>query len=449
MNDRELVLTVIEKFSPTKIRTETLISQALKKCSNKAFVNDLCCGIVRNIPLIDRVIETIASITPQKTSPHIYSILRCGVYEIIFCPEQKEYAIVNEWVELSGNKKMRGFVNAILRNVIRSIEDRNIASPYSEYFVPNITETGCLFKKAILPNPKDLPAYLAQAYSLPQWLVSGWAENYGNEETAQICAGSNRKPSIYLRPNKTKVIAGELLETLCEADFDAKAVGNMIAISKLGCAVNQLPGYNEGLFCIQDITAFGVGEFIAPQEGEVILDLCSAPGTKTTHLAELLMGTGEVIATDIDSERLKMVAENKERLGLDNITIVEYDKIDRYIAGLKKLDTILLDVPCSNTGVLAKRLDMRYRITQSYIREVAQRQKDIISDTLSRFPNAKRLFYSTCSIESSENADLLHNCNLTPFTILPGGGRQCLQSNVSLGNDGGYVGLLERNKTIR
>ncbi|AQQ10506.1 Ribosomal RNA small subunit methyltransferase B [Sedimentisphaera cyanobacteriorum] len=439
MNDRELIVKALSCYKPGKTKTEALLNDLLGKCSDKPFVNNFCCGIIRSLPAIDIVIAKLSGAREKKTSPQLWAVLRCGVFDIIYRPRQEIYAAVNEWVKLAGGKKQRGFANAVLRTVIRAIECRSGESPLSSNFLPVSGSLGCIFKQDIFSSPENAPSeYLSQVYSLLEWLVSGWIKKFGLEKTLSVCRASNRKPGLYLRPNKTLTTPEKLLEMLREDGAAAKRIGDIIALEKAGRPVEKLPGYNEGLFCVQDITAFEAGLFVNPSPGQTILDLCSAPGTKSSHLAELMQGAGEVIATDINPARLEKARENKQRLRLENITILEYEKAFEYAAN-RQIDAVLLDVPCSNSGVLSKRLDMRYRLTPEGIDKLNSQQYDIIKTVLRRLPAVKKLFYSTCSVEKSENYEILHKllCELDRGEIRRA--KLTLPSDVSFGRDGGYI----------
>ncbi len=213
-----------------------------------------------------------------------------------------------------------------------------------------------------MPDPKTSPAsYFSTTFSLPKWLVTDWLGEFEAELTRQICFASNRRPSIYIRPNTLKTKTQELAEKFRQADIDLEIVADesMIKI-KSPRAVTQLPGFEEGLFTVQDITASQAVRILQPQAGWTILDLCAAPGTKTTQLAELTGDSAKIIATDIDSDRLKKVKENTDRLGINSVKIVAYERLQKVSAEIGLFDCVLLDVPCSNTGVLAKRIEARY-----------------------------------------------------------------------------------------
>jgi len=202
----------------------------------------------------------------------------------------------------------------------------------------------------------------------------------------------------------------------------------------------ELPGFAEGLFTVQDITASQAVRLLQPQPGWTILDLCAAPGTKTTQLAEATGDLAKIIATDIDAERLKLVKENTARLGIKNVNIVPYEELLN-----SKFDCILLDVPCSNTGVLAKRIETRYRITRKTITELTERQADLLHRAAAMTNQRGKICYSTCSIQKAENSELVkdflqknHSFKLeSEQLILP-------SADPGRDHDGGYVAVLTK-----
>ena len=169
-------------------------------------------------------------------------------------------------------------------------------------------------------------------------------------------------------------------------------------------AVTQLPGFAEGLFTVQDLSASQAVRILDPQPGWSILDLCSAPGTKTTQLAEATRDSARIIATDINPERLDRVRENIARLGLTSVTIVPYAQLEQGQAG--SFDAILLDAPCSNTGVLARRVEARFRLRRKAVREIAATQKALLAKAAGLVKPGGRICYSTCSIQHQENQDV-------------------------------------------
>ena len=325
--------------------------------TEKQKATDLVFGVIRNRNAIDLIIQQFASGLITKTPEKILNILRVGVYELAYCPQAVEYAIVDEAVSYAkhvGNARQAGFVNAVLRQTLRNISARqkilDQAPPRNT--LPQTPDTGCEFSVELFPDKDGSPEeYLSAVFSLPRWLVDNWVYEYGKEQTRKICFASNRRPSVYLRHNPLKTTAGELAEKLSAADVECEIEPESLMIKLTGPkAITSLPGFDDGLFVVQDLAASQVVRALKPKSGWTILDLCAAPGTKTTQLAEATGGKAKITATDIDTGRLEMVKENIARLGLsDSITTVEFIAVEKQGG----FDCVLVDAPCSNTGVLA------------------------------------------------------------------------------------------------
>ncbi|GAH41673.1 unnamed protein product, partial [marine sediment metagenome] len=312
--------------------------------------------------------------------------------------------------------------------------------------LPQTLLTGCKFDSDILPDPKVTPAdYLSTAFSLPKWLVSDWLGEFGPEKTRQICFASNRRPGIYVRPNKLKTTTQEIAERFrqAEVDFDVLPDESMIRI-KAARAVTDLPGFAKGLFTIQDMTASRAVGILKPQPGWTILDLCAAPGTKTTQLAELTGDSAKIIATDIDDERLEMVKDNIARLGINSVNVVAYENLKKVAAQIGPFDAVLLDVPCSNTGVLARRIEARYRIKPKTITELAKIQCELLETAAAMIKPQGKICYSTCSIQRAENSQLVrrflqnHDFELESEVLI-------LPSAKGFDHDGGYAAIISRD----
>ncbi len=445
---REAAASILTRCDIEKQNVSDFI--ALTGGVNRGAVTDYVYGVLRNRVLIDTVLEKIAAVKHNRVEKPVLNALRVAAYEMIYSPLTPMYAIINEAVSQFGGKHKRGFINAVLRNVQRSIELREDSNyTESEFFVPASHLTGCRFAKPISPNPaKDPLAYLSCAFSLPQRLLEQWNKYYGIEALRQICLASNRIASIYIRPNSTLTTAPSLHKLFTDAGVDCGVCrGDMLVINSFGDVDNvpSLPGYEDGLFCVQDPTAANVAKFIDPQHGDVILDLCAAPGTKTTHIAELLGQSGKVIATDINAGRLQSVRDNVRRLKLTNVEVVGYEDVFAYAAGQGRIDSILIDAPCSNTGVLSKRVEARYRITEAAINELTKIQLEILSRSVNSIKSCKQVFYSTCSIEAKENTQVLHSflkifldCRIAKDAIT-------LPEYLNHGCDGGYVAKILKN----
>ncbi|MGD8882906.1 MAG: methyltransferase domain-containing protein, partial [Desulfobacterales bacterium] len=338
-------------------------------------------------------------------------------------------------------KKQVGFVNAVLRQITRSITNRQIdlsqSNPKRTLF--QCLETGCEFDRDFLPDPESSPVdYLGTVFSLPGWLVSGWLSEFGAELTHRICLASNRKPSIYLRPNCLKTSVKELAEKFSLADIESELVpqDSMIKV-KNPRIITELPGFTEGLFTVQDITASRVVRMLRSQPNWRILDLCAAPGVKTTQLAEITGDSAAITATDIDTERLKKVEENITRLGIKSVEVVRYEQLPD-----SKFDCVLLDVPCSNTGVLARRVEARYRITPHAIKKIINAQSGLLNTAASILKPRGIICYSTCSIQKDENNNLVKDFLQKNQNFALNTERLSLPSAERLDCDGGYTAIL-------
>jgi 16S rRNA (cytosine967-C5)-methyltransferase len=319
---RRIAAEITRQYNPEKDYITLILDEKIERTSQKQTVTDLVFGSLRHITAIDTVLEFFAKRRINHISTPLLSIIRIALYELIYCPDTPDYAIINDAVENTksiAGKKQTAFVNAVLRQTARRITNRCITmnSLTAKNLLPQNMQTGCRFDSDFLPDASvDLPEYLHVCHSLPKWLISDWLGQFGKEKTQQICFASNRRPSVYLRPNTIKIQPKALLEKLqdqqicCElVCLDKKTYPKPTMIRlKSPQRIAELPGYAEGLFMIQDITASRVVTALAPGPGWRILDLCSAPGTKTAQIAEMTNDKAVIEATDINSERLKKVS---------------------------------------------------------------------------------------------------------------------------------------------
>ncbi len=423
---RAIAIETLNQCNPKRNYAGPILNKLLSQTDQKQRATDLVLGTLRNRRAIDTVITAFSGRPVGRIPDKLLNIIRIGTYELIYSPVTGQHAIVNEAVEnakiLSGKKQV-GFVNAVLRQITRHIKNRQNELSKSNFrrTLYQSPMTGCEFDTDFLPDPESSPAdYLNTVFSLPKWLVTDWLNEFGTKLTRQICFASNRRPSIYLRPNSLKTTTQDLAEKFQQADVDFEIVdvqcsmpdsrrvsgiekkeSSMIKI-KSPRAVTQLPGFAEGLFTIQDISASQPVGMLEPQPNWTILDLCAAPGIKTTQLAETTGDSAKILATDIDNKRLKKVRENTTRLGIKSVEVVPYEELPD-----SKFDCVLLDVPCSNTGVLAKRIEVRYRIKPQTIKELTKTQSELLNNAAAILKPHGKICYSTCSIQKEENSDLI------------------------------------------
>jgi 16S rRNA (cytosine967-C5)-methyltransferase len=457
---RIIAVEVLGQFDPEHNYAGPILDKLLHKTDQRQRATDLVFGTIRNRLAIDAVIAKFSRCPVERIPAKLLNILRVGAYELIYSPQTGEYSIVNEAAEnakaVAGRKQV-GFVNAILRQIARLITNRQ-----STLTPTNVTRTlpqtptiGCEFAIPFLQDPQVFPAdYLAVAFSLPKWLVADWLARrtsgglaeFGFANTWQICLASNRRPSIYIRPNTSKTTTQKLAEKLYQADIDVEIVPDQPLIKiKSPREVTQLPGFAEGEFTVQDLAAFEPVRILNPQPNWTILDLCAAPGTKTTQLAELTGDRAEILATDFDAERLEKVKENITRLGLKSITIVAYEQLFKnsiFDIRYSKFDAVLLDVPCSNTGVLARRIEARYRLKQDTIKQLTKTQNDLLHTAAKIVKPQGKICYSTCSIQKEENSILVKEFLRQNPTFHLESENLILPSAEQFDHDGGYTAIL-------
>ncbi len=459
---RAIAAEVLRELDSTREYAGPILDRLLDQTEERQRATDLVYGTLRNLHAIDAVISKFSGRQTARIDPPLLSILRIGVYELVYSPPTPVYSIVNEAVsnvENAGSKKRTGFVNAVLRQIERHITDRQIdlAQADPKRALIQTSQSGCQFDADVLPDPAtSLQLYLSTCFSLPSWLVGEWLEQFGPEQTRQICLACNRRPGLYVRVNPLRTTTKDLLARLEQAGVHAEwvAPGGIAKTEGLGDgrvpdmiriagphAVTQLPGFAEGLFTIQDLSAAQAVRILDPQPGWSILDLCSAPGTKTTQLAEATRDSARILATDINPERLDRVRENIARLGLTSVMVIPYAQLEQGQA--ESFDAILLDAPCSNTGVLARRVEARLRLRRKAVQEIAATQKALLAKAAGLVKPGGRICYSTCSIQRQENQDvrefLTQNSRfeLAREELL-------LPSAEPFDHDGAYVALLTR-----
>ena len=450
---RQVALQVLNRFDVARLNAGEILHGMIHQTEQKAQATDLVFGVIRNRFAIDMLIAQIGGTPTERIHKKLVNILRIAIYELAFAPKTAEYAIVNEAANLAGavaGKKQVGFVNAVLRNISRSIADRTVSLTDADVLktLPQSPQGGCLFKNTILPDPKTHPAdYLSKAFSLPRWLVTNWLDEFGLERTTQICFGSNRRPGVFLWPNTLKSTTDALAKrfTAERVEFARGADQPMLKL-KSHQPVFKLGGFDEGLFFVQDPTTAKAVQILQARPGWTVIDLCAAPGGKTVQMAQLMNNTGRIIATDIDSQRLQKVDANCKRLGVTIVETIPYDQVHQVITKIGRCDAVLLDVPCSNTGVLARRPEVRLRIKPKAVVGLAQTQLQLLEKAARMVSAGTKICYSTCSILEQENTAVAKqflskspgfNLESEELVLPRAAGDRC-------GRDGGYIAIIRK-----
>lgn len=411
---RWVALSVLNKFDTVRHDAQTLLHEMIDRTDRKAQATDLVYGVIRNMGVLDMVIARASKTSVERIERKLLNILRIGAYELVFSPQTAGYAIVNEAANLAGDaggRKQAGFVNAVLRNLVRSIDQRttDLAGADVRRIIPQSPKTGCLFADKVLPDPKNEPEkYLAEVFSIPGWLIEGWVGEFGFAGAGEICLASNRRPGVFVRANTLKTTPEQLAERFAADGVEFQRFGEIEAIKiRPSGSISALGGFEEGLFSVQDPTAGWAVRLFEPIAGACIVDLCAAPGGKTIQLAQAMADSGRIIATDIDSQRLRLVRENCQRLGVTMVKTVEYDDLGSELSRCGPVDGILLDVPCSNSGVLARRPEVRLRITPGAVKSLAAVQSGLLEEASKMVKTGGKVCYSTCSILRDENAEII------------------------------------------
>ena len=370
-------------------------------------------GIIRRRGTLDHLIGCFSDLPLRKIDPLLLDVLRLAVYEILFVRETPVHASVDEAVKLTKRlvrEEFAGFTNALLRNLIRSVEKKRATAglssrAFSARELPTAPGHVVRFNRDLFPDPQaDLCGYLSTAGGMPRWLVERWQRNFGTDVVFQIVEASNAQPPLSIRVNTLKTTAEELSAELARADVRTAPGGvehSLIVQSPV--ELTTLDAFRTGGFYIQDTSAMVAPRQLMPRAGERVLDLCAAPGGKTTHLAELSGDRAELFALDVSPRRLALVEQNARRLGITCVRTAVGDarRIDDDMKGT--FDAVLADVPCSNTGVLRRRVEARHRLRPETIERLKEVQTDILRTALAAARPGGRVVYSTCSIEPEED----------------------------------------------
>jgi 16S rRNA (cytosine967-C5)-methyltransferase len=253
----------------------------------------------------------------------------------------------------------------------------------------------------------------AIGFSHPQWLVEKWQKRFGAEKTSQLLEWNNLPPKIFARVSTLKIDAGKLLEKWREENVEYDFVRrdwldeNLVFELKSHPPLHSLTSFRDGWFYIQDPSTLLAPMELVPQPGEMILDLCAAPGGKTTFVAQLMGNEGKIVACDISEERLKLIRENCQKLSVTCVDTILISENPKSQIANQKFDKILIDAPCSNTGVMRRRVDLRWRISREEISRLQKTQLGLLKLAAPKLKPGGVLIYSTCSLEPEENSEVV------------------------------------------
>jgi 16S rRNA (cytosine967-C5)-methyltransferase len=369
-------------------RLEAALAQTRLRPADRHLCQQLVYGIVRWQTTLDWLIARKTDSRTQK--PALQNLLRLGLYQIFWLDRIPNHAAVHETVELarqSGFGPQAGFVNALLRGFLREFDAT----------------------KRLLTDLKATHPHLG--YSHPEWLVARWQKRWDSAQTAKLMDWNNTPPKTFARINALKTDAGKLLpqwrDENVEYDFvrHAWVEENLVFELKSHPPLDRLRSFQQGLFYVQDPSTLLAVRELDPQPGEAVLDLCAAPGGKVTFMAQLMQNQGRLVAHDLTSERLRLIEENCKRLGVSCVQTVLPSTLNPQPSTL--YDRVLVDAPCSNTGVMRRRVDLRWRLRSEEIGRLRRIQLELLRQGALCLKPGGILVYSTCSLEPEENGEVL------------------------------------------
>lgn len=405
------------------------LSEAREQCVNEDAINprsrsrfhQLVYGVVRRYRSLDSVIQKFSDAPLKRVQSRIQEVLRVGLYEILFFDSTPSHASVDECVKIAKNEISNdsgGFVNAVLRESLRNMTEDvwDYPEEMSRKGIEHLFYIGRgrarEFQKSIFPAPgehrEQTVQFFSRSFNLPEWLVETWLEAYGEEDTYQIARNQADIPSLYVRRNPLKTSEASFEELLEEQDisYQSLEIEHFYELEKVGDPA-QIEGFRDGYFTMQDPAVGLVAADLSPGPGDRILDVCAAPGGKTGQFIEQSNGKANVFAMDNTQRRMEWLKENRRRLDwTDAVTPVIGD--GRHIPfEEERFDSILLDVPCSNTAVLSRRVEARYHLNDGFSRELVDLQKQLLTRALKSADASGEILYSTCSLLPEENEILL------------------------------------------
>ena len=384
-----IVYRVLREGAYSNIALKEELDKGKLERLDKALVTEIVNGTLRNLTRIDWI--TTRFIKAKRIDPWIEDIIRCGIYQILFLDRVPDSAVCNESAELArkhGHEGAVRFVNGVLRNISRSKEN-------PEY--PD--------------KSKNAAGYLSVFYSHPEWIVRKWIKDYGMEFTEALLNANNEKPPFTIRCNRLRIEKEELIAVLSEEGIEcADGSYNAEAIHiRATSSIETKESFKKGYYQVQDESSMLVAHIADPKPGDRILDICSAPGGKTTHMAELMDNKGEVVARDIYGHKLRLVEENCVRLGVSIVRTELHDAMVIDESSLERFDKVLLDAPCSGLGVMRRKPDLRWKKEPDNFKELAEMQRKMLKLASGYVKPGGKLLYSTCTINRTENNDIVRD----------------------------------------
>ena len=388
---RELILGILLEVTRDGAYSHVALRNVLTKYQyldkrERAFITRVTEGTLERMIEIDYILNQFSKVKVDKMKPVIRCILQSSVYQLKYMDAVPNSAVCNEAVKLASKKgfhNLKGYVNGVLRNISRNLD------------------------QVVYPDKSDFVQYLSVRYSMPVWILKQWLSAYDAETVETMLEDFLKEKPTTVRCNLNQCTVAELTESLRKEGVEVQThprLSYALSISGYDYLAN-LESYRKGMFYIQDISSMLVTETADPKAGDYVIDVCAAPGGKALHMAEKLDGTGHVEARDLTDYKVNLIQENILRTGITNVSAVKQDATESDAASLEKADIVIADLPCSGLGVLGKKTDLKYKMTEAIQRELVALQRSILSNVQSFVKPGGTLVYSTCTIHKGENEE--------------------------------------------
>lgn len=385
INSREIVLGILTEVFEKNKYSHIIINEALKKIQGsekqeRSFITKLAEGTIEKAIELDYIINRFSKTRTEKMKPLIRNILRMSVYQLKYMDSVPDSAVCNEAVKLTAKKgfvNLKAFVNGVLRNIAREINN--------------------------LEDPEDLSI----KYSMPDWIINMWMNDYGKENTIKILEGLDKQRETSVRCNLSRETKENIIISLKNQGIhvrESEHADEVLFISGYD-NINNINAHHEGLIQVQDLSSVLAINEAGIKKGDYIIDVCAAPGGKSLHAADIMAGSGEVVSRDVSENKVNLIKENIKRNGFKNIEAQVMDALVFYPESEKKADVLIADVPCSGLGIIAKKTDIKYKITSEGIKELVQLQREILKIVHQYVKPGGVLVYSTCTVTKAENME--------------------------------------------
>ena len=391
-NTREIILDCLLELEKGDVFSNVLVRRILEKydyleAQEKAFIKRVTEGTVERRIELDYVIDQFSSVPVPKMKPFIRQLMRMSVYQLFYMDKVPDSAVCNEAVRLAQKRhfqSLKGFVNGVLRNIARNKE------------------------RIRYPDPeKDWGRAVSVRYSMPEFVVSLWERDYGRKRTETMCAVLLETSPVSLRMSEhlAEKEQEKLVQSWREKGISCERHPYLPYAWRLKNVegLYRLPGFSEGLVTVQDVSSMLVTECAGIRAGDFVLDVCAAPGGKSLHAACKLQGSGRVEARDVSAEKTSLICENAERVGAENIDVTVWDACVFDGRMEEKADVLYLDIPCSGLGILGKKRDIKYHVSEESMEELAALQREIIKTCWRYVKPDGVILYSTCTVHHAEN----------------------------------------------